>query len=429
MIRLTLWLALFLASATTWAQDPAGKPLVRTILDPTEGIVIGQPVRLDVEVLFPGDMPYPPLVSVPEARGAQIMRFETQAVTMRERIAGQDYVGKRFEFILFPRRGGEIAIPAPRVTLLDRSGDPAGSVEGEANRANVAVPAGIDQSGPVLVAKRVGVVQSWSPDPVSASFKTGDAITRTISRQADGVPALGMAEFSFVAPEGVRVYVDPPAVDDRTNRGDVEGRRVDKVTYVFEKAGHYELPALVQPWWSLVDKQARQEDLPGVTVTVAAGVGLVSEARPSWRPSWLVAGASTLVLLGLIALLARSLATVGRKAALRFRASETYARRQLQAAARSGSPEAAYRAWTAWSERLPSREAACLHRDPALGPLIAVLKGNLFGARGAGWNRDKGMALARAVGTWRGSQLAQSLERDPLPALNPVLGATAERRP
>lgn len=155
MIRGAIALALLFAAATAWAQAPGGQPLVRTKLIPAEGVVIGQPVRLDVEVLFPGDMSYPPLASVPEAKGAQIMRFETQAVTIRERVDGQDYVGQNFEFILFPRRGGEIAVPAPHVTLLDRSGDPAGTAEGQPTRLGVTVPAGIDPSGPVLVADAV----------------------------------------------------------------------------------------------------------------------------------------------------------------------------------------------------------------------------------------------------------------------------------
>ena len=32
-----------------------------------------------VDVMFPGDMPRPPRVSLPEMPGAQILRYETQA--------------------------------------------------------------------------------------------------------------------------------------------------------------------------------------------------------------------------------------------------------------------------------------------------------------------------------------------------------------
>jgi len=421
MIRVAIALALLFASALAWAQAPDGRPLVRTKLDPAEGVVIGQPVRLGVEVLFPGDMPYPPLASMPEARGAQIMRFETQAITIRDRIDGQDYVGKSFEFILFPRRGGEIAIPAPHVTLLDRSGNPAGTAEGQATRIGVTVPAGIDPSGPVLVADAVSVTQSWSPDPSAQPVKAGAAITRTIRRQADGVPALGMAELQFAAPEGVRVYVDPPAVDDRTNRGNVEGHRTDKVTYVFEKAGRYTLPVLVQPWWSLADRQARQEELPGVTVTVTAAAEPASSPHRTWRSGWLITGLAVLALAGIAVLAAGQLAAFCRKVRAEVRASEAFARRQLQAAARSGSAEATYRALSCWRERLVPGEAARLHGDTALASLLAGLEQRLFGD-GGDWGREQGAALARAVGRWRSRRPASPARAGPLPALNPVGG-------
>jgi hypothetical protein len=421
MIRSAIALTLLFASATAWAQAPAGQPLVRTKLIPAEGVVIGQPVRLDVEVLFPGDMSYPPLASVPEAKGAQIMRFETQATTIRDRVEGQDYVGKNFEFILFPRRGGEIAVPAPHITVLDHKGDPAGSVEGQATRLDVAIPAGIDPSGPVLVADAVKVTQSWSPNPGAQPVKAGAAITRTITRQADGVPALGMAEFRFTAPEGVRVYVDPPAVDDRMNRGSVEGHRTDKVTYVFEKAGSFALPALVQPWWSLAAKQARQEELPGLTVTVTAAARPAASSHPSWRPGWLIAGLAVLVLAGLAVLSAGRLTALRRRLIAERQASEAFARKQLQAAAQSGSADATYRALSLWRGRLTPAEATRLHGDATLAPLLAGLEQALFGA-GRSWGREQGNVLAHALARWRSQPPASAAQAGPLPALNPVAG-------
>lgn len=421
MIRSAIALALLFASALASAQAPGDRPLVRTRLDPAEGVVIGQPVRLGVEVLFPGDMPHPPVVSLPEARGAQIMRFETQAVTVRDRIDGQDYIGQSFEFILFPRRGGEIDIPAPHVTLLGRSGDPAGTAEGQATRLGVSVPAGIDPSGPVLVADAVSVTQSWSPDPGTAPLKAGAAMTRVIRRQADGVPALGMAEFQFAAPEGVRVYVDPPAIDDRTNRGSVVGHRSDTVTYVFEKAGSYTLPALVQPWWSLADRQPRREELPGVTVTVVAAAEAASSPDRAWRSGWLIAGLAILALAGIGVLTAGRLTALRRKMIANLRASETFARRQLQAAARSGSAGATYRAFSRWREHLAPGEAVRLRRDAALAPLLAGLEQRLFGD-GRAWGREEGAALARAVGRWRSRRPDSPARIRPLPPLNPVAG-------
>jgi len=181
-MKIALALICMLASGFAWAQVPAGGPVIRTKVDPAKGAVIGQPVQLSVEVLFPGEMAHPPRVSFPEAPGAQILRFETQATTMRDRIGDQDYAGQSFGFVLFARRGGEIAVPAPSVTFLDRSGAATGSAKGEAMRVAVIVPPGLDPSGPVLAADQVTVEQSWAPEPRATAFKPGSALVRSIRR-------------------------------------------------------------------------------------------------------------------------------------------------------------------------------------------------------------------------------------------------------
>ncbi|MGX1786571.1 hypothetical protein ACWIGM_07535 [Bosea sp. NPDC055332] len=399
-----------------FAQAPAAPPIIRTTLDPTEGIVIGQPVRLNVAVLFPGEMPHPPLVNVPEAAGAQILRFETQATTLSDRINSRDYVGQSFEFIVFPRRGGDIAVPAPVVTLLARDGDPAGSASGTAMRFSVSVPAGVDPSGPVLVADSVSANESWSPQPDGHRFRIGDAVVRTIRRQAAGVPALGMAEFRFQAPDGVRTYVDPPVIEDRSNRGSVEGHRTDKVTYVFEKPGTFELPALAQPWWSMADRQARTETLPGLTVTVAAAA---QPARPEQSASsvlwYLGSGAAALAV---IALLAFALRAAWRQAAVRLGEAEWPARLQLWRAARSGEPAASYRALAIWRGRLAAVDRKELRENRRVAPHLAELEHAVFG--GGGWTRRNGRELARAVSTWPRADRPRQGARSPLPPLNPL---------
>ena len=417
------WLVALFALAIfgpAMAQQPASQPLVRTRVVPAEGIVIGQPVQLNVDVLFPGEMPHPPLVRVPEAAGAQILRFETQATTMRDRISDQDYVGQSFAFTVFPRRGGQIAIPAPEVTLLDRSGDPVGSAKGEATRIDVGVPAGLDISGPVLAADKVTASESWTPDPGSTRFKAGDAVTRTIRRQAAGVPALGMAEFRFTAPDGVRVYVDPPTVEDRSNRGIVDGERVDKATYVFERGGSYVLPDLSQPWWSLAEKRARAESLPGLTVSVAAPASHAAGGAKAPRLGLIAAAAAAVALIVLASIfIRRRLVAAWHGWQQRRQGSKAFARRDLVQEARAGDPAATYRALGVWLERLSPGERQRVRADARLGPLAAELESSLFGS-GSGWEPENGEAMASAVNSCSQQAVAPAAARAPLPPLNPV---------
>lgn len=414
--------ALLFVALPVLAQAPASPPLVRTTLDPTDGIVIGQPVRLHVEVMFQGEMPHPPLVKLTDAPGAQIMRFETQAVTVRDRLNGQDYVGQSFEFLVFPRRGGDIAIPPPQVTLLDRNGDPAGAATGDATTISVTVPPGLDASGPVLVADKVTASESWSPDPASTSFKAGGAITRTIRRQASGVPALGMAEFRFTAPDSVRVYVDPPVIDDRTNRGNVDGVRTDKATYVFEKPGSYALPELAQPWWDMANRQARTEALPGLTITVAAGANSAgAEATSLLRgPRPLIAIGFGIILLALSVLVWRPLKIGWDRYLLRRHSSEGFARKALQRAAASGDPARTYHALAGWLERLPPMAADHVRADPCARPIIDKIERALFGSGGS-WAARDGAKLSEVVIAAHRGRPARPTRPDPLPPLNPAL--------
>jgi len=418
-MRLLATLLMLVIPAFAMAQQQDSAPVVRTLVDPADGIVIGQPVQLHVEVLFPGEMPHPPLVRVPEAPGAQILRFETQATTIRDRLAGQDYVGQRFEFVVFPRRGGDIAIPAPEVTLLDRGGDPTGSARGEAIRLSASVPAGLDPSGPVLASDKVTASESWAPDPATTQFKAGAAITRTIKRQAAGVPALGMAEFRFTAPDGVRVYVDPPVVEDRSNRGIVDGARVDKATYVFERAGSHVLPELSQPWWNLAEKQAQVETLPGLDVSVAAPGGHPAESRRQSRLWWPAILVVAVVLFSALILIRSRLSAAWQGWLQRRQASEAFARRALLREARAGDPTSTYRALGTWLGRLPPDDRARVHADARLGPLIDALEGALFGASG-NWQPRQGADLAQALASIPDSSAKATPARNPLPPLNPV---------
>ena len=248
---------------------PAAAQTVRTTVKPKSGVVLGQHVRVLVDVMFPGDMPRPPRVSLPEMPGAQILRYETQATTMNDRIDGQDHVGQRFEFALYPRRGGALEIPAPQVTLLDRAGEETGRIAGSPTRIEVTVPASVDPSKPVVATTELKLDQRWQPEPTTA-FKAGDALVRTITRQAADIPGMAMLDLAFAAPPGVRVYVDPPQTDDRVERGDLTGRRTDRVTYVFERGGSFPIDAVVQPWWDLEAGRLRQAQGRGATVAVAA---------------------------------------------------------------------------------------------------------------------------------------------------------------
>ena len=400
MRTLAVLVALLISATSAAAQT------VRTTVKPDSGVVLGQHVRVLVDVLFPGDMPRPPRVSLPEIPGAQIVRYETQATTLNERIDGQSHVGQRFEFALYPRRGGTVTIPAPQVTLLDRAGEETGRLAGAPTHIDVTVPSGVDPSKPLVATTELALQQRWQPEP-TGTFKAGDALVRTITRQAADIPGMAMLDLAFAAPPGVRVYVDPPQTDDRVERGDLTGHRTDRVTYVFERGGSFPIDAVVQPWWDLGANRLRRADGSGATVAVAAAPS-TQGARLELRLYVATTVAGVLALLWWAWPRVR-LAHAERQA--RWEASEPKAFRDLQLACRDGDARGVYRAFTAWRR----------HTDRAalLAPFAEEIESVLFAS--ASWSRAEAQSFAERLGDIRRPP-GRASAANALPPLNPAPG-------
>jgi hypothetical protein len=403
---LALWLGAILPAA-------AQEILVRTSVQPEGPVKLGQPVQLLVDVLFPDDMPHPARVTAPHVAGAQVFRFESQGTTMRERSGGTAYIGQRFEFDIYPRRAGTRAIPPVRVTLLDRAGDPVGERTGPAQSIQAVVPPGLDPSGPIVASTAVTLHETWLPE--AGSFHVGDAVTRVLNRSAAGVPGLALAALAFPAPPGVRAYVDAPTINDQVERGEVTGRRTDRVTYVFEQPGSFVLPAVVQPWWDL--KTGAAHTLTGaarhVTVAAAPASASASNARSPFLipPAAWIAACLAAVLLSLF-LARHRIATRWSRWRAAYADSERAAFRALRHATRGADPVLTYRAWQHWNAARPDRVMT-----PALAAAVGALERSLF-SQGIPWNSAGARQLlvaARAAGARpRGRRHVV-----PLPPLNP----------
>lgn len=401
--------------------------VIRVSVKPDSDGMIGQHLRLLVDVLFPDAMPHPPQVAAPEISGAQVFRFETQATTMNEQIDGKGYVGQRFEFAVYARRAGSLAIPPLTVTLLDANGNPTGTLQSQPLSIEVSAPAGVDASIPVIASSEVEISQEWSQDP-AGTFKTGDALKRKIMRTAADVPALAMRDFDFTAPDGLRVYADKPLADDQIDRGDVTGQRVDSVTYLFEKPGTYTLPALSQPWIDSDDHSLQSAVLGEQKLKVEmgpAGAGSMSNAGPlsalTSRTAWPTLLVAMLVLLSLAALAWRfgpRLIAGWRQQQEARRNSEAAAFHSLQKACAGSNAGAIYQAFHSWRSRLP----VSLANDRELVASVAPLDQALFGGVAAKiWRAADATALAAAVRSFRERhhETRVAASAPALPPLNP----------
>ncbi|TNF91080.1 MAG: hypothetical protein EP301_00125, partial [Gammaproteobacteria bacterium] len=177
--------------------------------------------------------------------------------------------------------------------------------------------------------------------------------------------------------QGIASYPAPPHLEDRTNRGRYSGSRVDQVSYVLQRAGTFEFPAMEFHWFDLNGKSMRTETLPAITLDIAANpsarVGEPSTEEPVGAESLrheLTAALSwlreNLVWLTLAAALLWSLGWCWRRIRnplARYFAHRRHQRRfgeparfrALRQAARRGDQDALVRAFWSWSDHLPGR--------------------------------------------------------------------------
>lgn len=97
----------------------------------------------------------------------------------------------------------------------------------------------------------------------------GDAVRRTIVLETDA-PLVELPTGAWRGSDGARVYVDPPRI--REEPADAAARmllsREQSATWLFERPGHYELPAVEIGWWDPGARQLRRARLPAVALTV-----------------------------------------------------------------------------------------------------------------------------------------------------------------
>jgi len=131
---------------------------------------------------------------------------------------------------------------------------------------NVVAPPGSADVPAFVATPRLTVTEEWEGD--FENLKVGDALTRRITQSADDVFALLLPAIQFADMEGFGIYPGTPELDDRVNRGSYAAIRTDRVTYVLQAEGDYELPAITIHWFDLRSGRMRAETLEAVELSV-----------------------------------------------------------------------------------------------------------------------------------------------------------------
>jgi hypothetical protein len=438
------WLLLLLSVAGR--AHAAGAPVVRVTIEGKQPVLVGQSVKVNVQVLVPNffmSAPDWPALDIP---GAVVTQSEGSAINLNDTIGGQSYAGIQLTYLITPQRAGNLTLPPARITFqyAAEPGKPtAGAVTLPPRTIVAALPAGVAASGGAAapVAK---VTLGQTLDRRAEGLEVGDALTRTVTAYAESTRAMMIPPPRLEAPRGVRVYPQDPVLTDvtRDRGGFAGGRRVDRVTYVFEEPGDYTLPAVEIEWLNPTTGRPEVARAPEIRVSVAPNPGFTPEIAPEspaaaaptparrpieWR-YWLGGGAGILVAALVLAWLTRRYGPRYRawSAARRLARAESeaayFARVERACAASDGL--GAYRALGAWVRRAgaPSVAAWCAeHGSAELRRDVETLERALFGGRGPAGEWD-GRALARsgaaAREAWLARNRAAAAAAPALPALN-----------
>jgi hypothetical protein len=444
VIALLLWLAPVLPASAQDAGAPT--PILRASIEPSR-VVVGQPVTLHIDVLVPNYLTTPPVFPDFQLRNAVTRPLAT--INMSEQHAGVTYAGMRRDFAIHPQEPGAYAL-ADQAIVVTYAADPPRTQTVTVTLPRLSFEAFIPDAAaaidPFVAATRFTLRQSI--EGASPDMKVGDAVIRTVTIEAQGIPSMLLPPVSLAAPAGIAVYPDQPSLQDRSDsRTDVlTATRIDRATFMLQQPGDYVLPGIEIAWWNLGDQTIQRARADAVTVHVAPNPALAPSAgstEAAKTSRWRTAIASLAAHWRLVALATGGLLVLGwlfwratpalaerlRSRREAYRRSEAAAFAHLRKTARRADPAATYFALRAWLERFAPaapthtvQALAAATQDTALDRELARLDARLFAAPTISKTPWSARPLLRRVAAARRKLLhprVTTASSAALPAINP----------
>ncbi len=214
-------------------------------------VYVQQPFRITVRVLTKTWYTAPLDFDNIQIPNSFILPFDRTFSSMFT-VGNVQYAGLEFYYIVFPYKAGTFTIPPIHIVATT---PPEGSSESRKVTLTTApqkiivkdVPPSLKKES-WFVAKDVSISESWNK-PMN-NIKVGDVITRTITINAKGTLPQFIPEIAKEKPAWASIYPDEAELDDTRDENDANGRRIESITYLLEKAGKYQVPQIKVTWWN-----------------------------------------------------------------------------------------------------------------------------------------------------------------------------------
>jgi hypothetical protein len=279
-------LAIFAAFIALTAA--AQSPIVQAHLEPSHGILVGQPVRMVVTVYVPNYFTGSPDFPEFEIENAIVVLPQDRPANSNTQIGGVRYAGITETYVIYPQQAGDFHLPREEVTVPYALAPPKSTIAHipvPPLEFHADVPAAARDLDYFLPTTALTMQQKWS-SPIK-NVRVGDTTERTVTVTATKMQSMLIPPLPLDAPSGIRVYPEEPMVhDQKTDRGDfLYGRRVQTAKYVIQKEGEYTLPPIELKWWNLSSHRLVTATLPAVHFVAAANTNYVTELPPESEPA------------------------------------------------------------------------------------------------------------------------------------------------
>jgi len=251
-IKIVLLFGLLLP-LSVFAQDDDVKANVSISIQQDKETWAGQQVTVNLDLKTTGFSFSNSHFNLPEISGAFLMQTDTTTIKFSENIDGETWQIIRYPLALYPQKAGQLEIPSIAVRFNTSAGfgstEKAFEFHTEPLQLTVKLPPGVKEGELLVTTTSFELDHDWRP-------QSGTAQTMLL-------PPLPVFRT-----EGLAAYPQTPEVNDKTNRGDLTGERIDSIIWVVEKPGSYDIPGIRFQWWDPESRELKQQIIPGLNLDI-----------------------------------------------------------------------------------------------------------------------------------------------------------------
>lgn len=182
---------------------------------------------------------------------------------------GHNYAVEEQRYAIFPQKSGVLTIKAPLLqALVFRQMPEKMRVTAPNTRLNAqGIPA--NYKGTNWIPAKELILQELY-DKNDAKFSEGSTLVRTITLEARGLPAELLPDLRLAKTQNFSLYQEKANLKNHLKNGALIGSKTLKLTYLLNKAGKFEIPAIEVSWFNTENRQQENATLPARSLVVEA---------------------------------------------------------------------------------------------------------------------------------------------------------------